>query len=191
MKKNYLIEIFKKWKNALLNPKHTFSKEKKHATFNSGALYILISGFIIGIISSAISYSKFSSILPLSTQSIAGLDSIIGYPFIILIGWIVFGSIIYSFARLFKGNGDYGTQMYLISLYMAPVFLLQFLFGLIPVIGWIINLGLVIYSLYLLTIILQITHHFQLLKAILTWIFGAIVFFILEIIFLYIAIISA
>ena len=119
-----LDKMIELWKNALLDPKKTFKKEKKKSNLGLGANYIFKAGIIAGIISGIASLNLVSAII-----------SIIAYPILSLVGWLLSSGINYVFAKLLGGKGDYTKQSYVISLYLAPLSIVSAVISSIPVVG--------------------------------------------------------
>ena len=172
------------WMNALKKPKETFSAEKKNADFTTGAIYILIAGVIAGIIGwlTTMMYAAqikaalgpMASLMP-TTGGGAFVTNVIVGPIMSVISWIIFGGIILIFAKILGGKGSFVQQLYLMSLYMAPLAILTAILGLIPIIGGILGLLLMLYGLYLLTLATKEAHGFSIGKAVLSWLIPVII----------------
>jgi len=169
---------FNLWKDALVKPAETFKKEEKKADFGKGIKHIGIAGIIAGVILGIAAMAGLTL-----TGSMFGLGSLgagagIGAfllllvitPIYFVIAWLIGSGIIYIFAMIFGGKGDYKTQSYLIAIYAAPLSIILMILMLVPVAGPIINFLIVLYSLYLLTLALKQTHKVTTGKAVLIWI---------------------
>jgi hypothetical protein len=146
-------KMFELWIETLKKPKKTFSAEKKHADFGKGAINILIAGVIAGI---------FYTVT-------GGAVAIVSTPIGQLIGWVILGGLIFLFAKMFGGKGKYVPQIYLMSLFIAPLMIVSAILSLIPVVGGYLAILVLIYWLYLLTLALKEAHDFSMLKAFLSW----------------------
>lgn len=156
------------WKNALLNPKKTFKKEKKKSNLGLGANYIAKAGIIAGIIAGIASLNLTNFIF-----------SIILYPILNVVGWLLGSAIYYMFAKLLGGKGDYTKQSYLMSLYIAPLSIVSAILVSIPVVGIWLSFFVTVFGLYLLTFALKEAHNYSTDKAVLTWLIPFIILVII------------
>ena len=160
-------KMFEIWKNALLNPKKTFKKEKRKADLTLGAKYILIASVIGGVISAILSFNVASA-----------LFFIILYPLLSLVGWLINSGIYYVFARLLGGKGNYTKQSYLIALYVAPLSIISSIILSIPTVGVWLSLLVTVYGLYLLTFALKEAHGYSTGRAVMSWLIPVIILLI-------------
>ena len=149
--------FFELWKNALLKPKQTFKKEKKK-DLSKAVKGIVIAGVIAGAIAGLASFDVTLFLI-----------NVIAYPIAVTLSFLISSGIYYLFSKLFGGKGNYATQSYLLSLYLAPLFIVTALLLLVPSIGTWLNIVVAIYSLYLLTLALKEAHGFTTTKAVLAW----------------------
>jgi hypothetical protein len=159
-----LDKMIQLWKNVLLSPKKTFKKEKKKSNLGLGAKYILIAGAITGIIVGIVSLNP-----------IILLTSIILYPLINLLSWLIGSGINFVFARILGGKGDYMKQSYLIALYSAPLSIISTIIFIIPTVGIWLSFLIAIYGFYLLTFALKEAHSYSTGRAIMTWLLPFII----------------
>jgi len=125
-------------------------------------LAIALIGTILGFIRAAIGLaaSSFSSSSGFNPNAILALSvggstfSIISIPvsFFILVG------IQYLLAKAFQGQGRFLTQGYATLLYQTPIYIISFIFGLIPIFGGLIGAVLYIYSIVLNVFAIMAVH---------------------------------
>jgi hypothetical protein len=126
-------------------------------------LAIALIGTILGFIRAAIGLaasSSFSSSSGFNPNAILALSvggstfSIISIPvsFFILVG------IQYLLAKAFQGQGRFLTQGYTTLLYQTPIYIISFIFGLIPIFGGLIGAVLYIYSIVLNVFAIMAVH---------------------------------
>ncbi len=131
--------IFKmKWLKILIYPKEVLRKEKFNASNKNTIKIVGIAGLITGIIlSSAIIFFPWNN-----TDTAIGvlskicdkniliciLPQIILFPlYSIVCVWILSG-ILYKFAKIFGGKGNFTVQTYMVSLIAAPYIIMYVLF---------------------------------------------------------------
>ncbi len=90
-------------------------------------------------------------------------------PIITLIGYYVGSAILWVVAKVLGGKGDFMLQANLLATFVVPLFVVNLILGLIPVVGALIMLLVNLYWLYLTTLGLQVIHGYTTLKAVLTW----------------------
>ncbi|RLI86204.1 MAG: hypothetical protein DRO76_04315 [Candidatus Altiarchaeales archaeon] len=151
---------FKTWLDALIYPKETFRAEKERASLGDALNNIAVAGLIAGIV--------FGLISGLLLGLFGFVIGIIAFPIIVIISFLFESLIFFIMAKILGGKGDFSTQTYLISLLTAPLVVLS-LVGLIPIMGWVLYIPIVLYSLYPLTIALRESHGFSTARANLTW----------------------
>jgi len=191
------MNIFELWAYALFKPAHTLKHEKKRATLVEGARNIIlgsaISGLILGLIANYLAPEALATAVgPISSEFGMGLGAaftlqlIILMPLLALISWLVVGFATYVFAKILGGKGDYVEQVYLMSMYMAPMFVLLALFAAIPIsltvfytLGDLLGDALTIYAFYPLTIALSVTHKFSFAKAVGSWLISYVLIAVL------------
>ncbi len=75
------------------------------------------------------------------------------------LGFYVGNGLTYLAAKLLGGDGSFGAQVYLMSLFAVPLGILGALMGWIPCIGWLGAIGLAIYELILNVRMFRAIHH--------------------------------
>ncbi len=166
--------IFNIWIDALKDPKRTFSSEKVHASFGDGAVNIILGAIIAGIID-GIWTIRVTGIIGLT---IGPIYKAIGQ----ILVWLIWGGIVYIFAKIFGGRGDYMPQIYLMSLYTPAILIISSIIRPIPYIGKLLDLIVAIYSLYLLTLALKEAHSFSIGKATLSWVAPLLIIIVIAIV---------
>lgn len=173
------LKMIKLWKEALLNPKQTFKKEKKKADLGSAVKQVFIAGLIAGIITALVEFSSES------------LITLVSSPIAAILGLLLGSGFYYLFARLFGGKGSYREQTYLIAIYSAPLSIISSVVSSILILSAVadslfllapfllVSLGLFVYSLYLLTLAFKEAHGLSTGKAILTWLIPLIIVFVI------------
>ncbi|MFH1473939.1 MAG: YIP1 family protein [Candidatus Aenigmatarchaeota archaeon] len=166
---------FRLWKDALLKPEKTFSKEKSKASLTKAMKNIFVAGIIAGVITTIRAFNLTEL-----------LSNIILSPIASILGLLLISGLYYIFAKLLGGKGAYTVQTYLISLYTAPLSIIGSLIALLvpatPTMGeitvgflapfivfFLLALVLFLYTLYLLTLALKETHKYTVWRAILSW----------------------
>ena len=166
---------FKTWLDALIYPKETFRAEKERASLGDAIKNVGLAGLICGVIFGLL-FGLFGGLSfgDITFLIIALMLSIIVFPIVIIISLLFESLIFFILAKILGGGGDFSTQTYLISLFTAPLVIIS-LVQFIPVIGWILGILIMLYSLYPLTIALRESHGFSIARAILTWLIPYIV----------------
>lgn len=180
---------FNLWIDSLTKPVLTFKKEIKNANLGEGALHMAVAGVVTGFITGLYQMMFGSTItaqyFPMATGFIgaaAFILSLILTPIINIIVWLILSGILYIFAMIFGGKGDYKTQSYLYAIYSAPLGIISSIIILIPLIGPFLILLVWIYGLYLLTMALKEAHKYTTGKAVLTWLVPVLILFVIAII---------
>lgn len=176
---------FKLWKEVLTEPIKTFKKQEKKADLTEAVKQLVIAGLIAGFISGL---AALTGLTALGTTGNLGTSMmgagvgifvfivvLIGTPIVLLIGWLVVSAVIYLFAKIFNGKGNFTKQSYLIALFWAPLAIVTTVIGIIPFIGAIIAFLVGLYGLYLLTLALKQAHKVSTAKAVAIWIFPMVV----------------
>jgi len=184
---------FSNWFKSLVNPVEVFREEKKNADLVEAVKIVGITGFILSIfyaISYVISTFLFADMMTNMGMADAywgesgsmGMVLLVGILIVILcfifniLFFLIQSGLLFIFAKLFGGKGDFSTQTYLISLPYAALTLIEIpfvIFNIIPFIGFLfslVSLLIWIYGLYPLTIALKETHDYDTMKAVLTWV---------------------
>lgn len=173
------MKILKTWLNVLLHPKETFAAEKENSSLNKGiytlflalliskGIYIIIKLVFLGVLQDISNVSMLPNVI---------VDII----FLLFIQGIIFIP-----AKLLGGQGNIKQQFYLFSLVYAP---LAIIFAVISVIQFFpagsiillaVNILLLVYEAYLITIVIKETHNFSFMKALVTWLIPLIVLIVL------------
>ena len=182
--------MIENWKSVLTQPKETFAKRKKEADFMAAMKPYAIVGGVIGLLI-GVAVALFAGILSL----VPGLGILVGLGFLAIpvlaigvavlevIASLVMSALMFVFAKLLGGSGDFKTHYFLPSLYVIPVAVLTIVLNVIPFIGPLLGFVLAIYSLYLMTLSLKETHGFGTGKAILVWLLPVILAIVLAVLF--------
>lgn len=180
---------FNLWVESITNPIQTFKKEKKKADLVQGMIHIALAGLVTGVIKGLYDFmigSVIGGVLgPMFGQfpiggfmgavgAISLVLSIIFTPIFSVIIWLIVSGILYIFAMLFGGKGDYKTQSYLYAIYSAPLSIIITVISIIPIIG-ILAIIPWLYGLYLLTMALKEAHGYTMGKAVLTWLIPVLI----------------
>ncbi len=152
-----------KWMAILTKPSEAaFEAEKPNVNLTNMIIWLAIAGAIAGF---------FGGLwgLIFRSGSAAGLITglIVGAIFYV-IGFFIVQAILFTVARVLGGTGDFNTQAYLQSLYFVPIYIVDGVLS-IPFLGALISFVLGLYSLYLTTLALKVTHRYDTTKAVLTW----------------------
>ena len=75
-----------------------------------------------------------------------------------LVGFYVSNGLVYLGARLSGGNGDFTTQVYLLSLFTVPLGIVLSLVGLVPFVGVFISFAVSAYGFILNVRAVKVTH---------------------------------
>ena len=188
------MNILKIWKSVLIQPTKIFDLETQNANLLEGAKHLAIASVITALVSFlgqtlfGVRATGIPKLLP--AGGIPGLlADIVTGPITAIALWLFWSGVCYVFARFLGGKGDFITQSYLISLYSAPMMIIAgfvpLLVRVIPPLGFygILTKTLSVYSLYLLSLALNTSHKYGILKAVWTWIIAAVLLFIGSILF--------
>ncbi len=183
---------FNIWKDVLMEPIKTFKQQEKKADLTQGLIHIAIAGVISGFFTGIAALMGMgalgamggvsASLMGAGIGAMAFVISLIVTPIITVIGFIVISAIIYIFAMIFGGKGDYVKQTYLIALYAAPLIVINSVVGLIPFLGGLIAFLVSLYGLYLLTMALKQAHKVSTGKAVAIWIVPILAMIVLAVI---------
>jgi len=179
-----LTNIFSLWKNAVMNPKETFVKEKANASVGIGILYYFIAFLISGLLGMLGLFINIGTAI-----TVTGAGVVIGAAIVGSILTIIGQGILFIIAKLLGGKGTIIQQYYLVALYAAPLTILSSVISLIPLVG-LLSLLIGLYELYLLLLVLTEVHQYGMGKAALTVFLPAIIILILLVIILGVAVIS-
>jgi len=176
---------FKLWKEVLTEPIKTFKKQEKKSDLGEAVKQLVIAGLIAGFISGLAAFTGLTAIGATGNLGTGMMGAgvgiftfiavLIGTPIVLLISWLIGSAIIYVFAKIFNGKGDFTKQSYLIALFWAPLVVVTTVIGIIPFIGAILGCLLWLYGLYLLTLALKQAHKVSTARAVAIWIFPMII----------------
>ena len=176
---------FELWKKVLMNLVETFKEQEKKADFTQGFAHIVIAGLIVGFfagIGSMIGLTAVGAMggvtagaMGTGVGAMAFVVSLVVTPITSVIGWLIGSAIIYVFAMLFGGKGDFVKQSYLIALYAAPLMVVSSIVSLIPFVGPILSLLVSLYGIYLLTMSIKQAHKVSTGKAIAIWLVPVVI----------------
>jgi hypothetical protein len=181
-----IADIWQTWLKVVTHPEEaTFEEEriKPNATLGTALIYIVIAAVIAAI------FSFIGSSLMMPTQmdmvrqmleqaelppelkaqfgewltagamtglaGAASVFSIIWAP----IGFLIGVGLLYLFARMLGGNGEFGNYAYLLAVAQAPLTILQAILGLIPFMGPCLVLVTTIYGLVLAYYATKVAHN--------------------------------
>lgn len=191
------LNFFNLWKEALIHPKETFKKEKANASLLKAIRNVgiagLISGLFLGLFYSIIlllggTSIFFPNIRDVNFLTLYSVTILILLPIFCII-LILFESLVYFiFAKILGGKGKYTQQIYLMSLYWAPILIISTIVLILEflhiAIYAITALVLLLYNLYLVTMALKETHEFSTIRAVLSWVIPLVILTIILISFI-------
>jgi hypothetical protein len=112
----------------------------------------------------------------------AGATSILGAAAAALIGWLAWAGITWLIGdKLFGGTATWGELLRTLGFAQAPNVLA--VFGVIPLIGWVLNAVLLVWVLVAAVVAIRQALDFDTVRAILTAVLGGLVFAVLQIVF--------
>jgi len=145
-----------------------------------GILNIVIAGVISGFIGGLAALTGLSAVGGMGNAGttmmgtgfgiMAFVTALIITPILLLIGLFIISAIIYVFALILKGKGDFTKQTYMIAMFWSPILVVGSIAGIIPFVGGILNFLVGLYGLYLLTLALKQVHKVSTTKAVVMWI---------------------
>jgi len=176
---------FNLWKEVLTKPEETFKKEEKNADLGKGTVNLVIAGLIAGFFSGLAAFAGVSTfgiaaglgagMMGAGLGIMAFVFSLIVTPIVAVLFWLIGSGVLYIFAMIFGGKGNYTKQSYLISLYYAPIMVIGAILAIIPIIGGILAFLVMLYGLYLLTLALKQAHQVTMGKAVAIWLIPVVV----------------
>jgi hypothetical protein len=160
------------WTKVLQMTEGFFSQEAPRASGSNTLLSILILA-VVSMILSGISTLTWRgtqmAFLPPEYREAFGagagagagpiLCSLCGGIFGTFVGFYLASGLVYLGARVFGGNGDFGTQTYLQSLLAVPTGIVSGLLSLIPCVGPLLALVVAIYAIILNVRAIKVTHN--------------------------------
>jgi hypothetical protein len=170
--------LFQLWKGALLNPNEEYYREQlKMMDFRQGAIGVLLAAVITAVITGlgtfiaignstdalmplfkemGMSAAEVEMIFAASQPSFFG--SFLSALFGSIIGFFVGAGFYWLIAKLFGGDGSYEEQTYLMSLYTAPLMIINAVLFLIPFVGGLAAILLGFYQLVLSYVAIKTSH---------------------------------
>ncbi|MFH1257441.1 MAG: YIP1 family protein [Candidatus Micrarchaeota archaeon] len=139
------MEILNLWKEALLNPKETFARQKRNSSIGKALKHLAIALIIAAILLFLFSMF-FLPIMP----GISTFANPILLPFIALFFILLFEGAIWFISRGLGGRANFGQQFYLSALFLAPLWII----GMVPL----INLLAFLYAIYLFWVLICDVH---------------------------------
>ncbi len=156
--------VVNKWMAVLTKPSEaSFEAEKANVNLTNMIIWLAIAGAISGFFGGIGTwfFARGGIGDPIGGLIIGAIGGVIGY--------FIGEAILYLIARALGGTGDFNTQAYLMSLYYVPIIIVGGVFSIFPPLGALVRFLLGLYSLYLTTLALKVTHRYDTTKAILTW----------------------
>lgn len=186
-----LEKTFGKWMGALLKTKQTFQNERKNANLLEGFKYILFAA----IVDSVFLYAHINAVWDdfeteiVSLVQETGLSIEINEAFasklvllntpLILVTWLTLSLFLVLSAKLVGGKGNFIIQSYLLSLFIAPLIIINGAANLVTLrydtANFLINILFVLFALYLLVLALKETHEYSTIRAISTLVIALII----------------
>ena len=142
----------------------TFTEEKSRASWGSIWFQLLVLGVItalLAVLGQLITPSQLSSVPGVDPTALK-YTTLISVAILFLVAtpcsFLAASGILYLFARMFKGNGSYLEQTYVLVLLGFPIVIISFLLALIPTLGAWLQYIPHLYSLFLLVLALRAVH---------------------------------
>ena len=178
---------FRILQDVILEPDRTLKEIFKKKTLGESVktYSVVLAAFsFLGVLISAIFPVPMMAGLTAPLSKIAVLVSLVVIPLyvgiVILVSSLMIG-VIYLFARLFGGKGDYGKLLTLNFYIMAAIAPISFVANMIPIISGLLSAALMLYSLYLLARSIEISQKISKLRAVLALFVPIIVFVVIAI----------
>jgi len=170
------LDIVKEWKETLIKPKVSLPALKKKANLKDGLIHLTIAVIVSGVLG-ALSVSLFGG--PLAAVFGFGtlIIGIISMFILLLIG----NGVLWIFANLLGGKGEFGKQVHLAAAPYAPIVIIQSILNFIPIVGQLLSFLLGIYYLYPLTMALKTNYGLSTFKAVLAWLIPGVIVFVVVI----------
>jgi hypothetical protein len=162
-------QTFAIWRTVLFNPSlQTFEIEKSKAQPKVAWWWMVFAGLVgmlirvlIGVAISVL----FATSDKIGAEFIFGLVSALFAAVFTPLSLFIYSIILFVIAKLGGAQGDFDVQTYLLAAFMAPLWLVGIAVGIIPVIGWVIVVGLTVYQFILSYYAIQATHELEKDKA--------------------------
>ena len=172
--------MFSIWVRAISRPVlatyEELLQQEPNPTLDKAVAWIGIAGLVAGAVSGSLSLlfgmaQGGSGGTPLTSWVV----SVIRFPVILVISFVVSSAIMLVIARAVGGQGDLGSQSYLLAAAQAPVTVMSGSLATIPRVGVIAWLPLM-YGIYLQVLALRAAHRFASKKAVGTLLWAGIVY---------------
>lgn len=177
------------WQNVLFRPsEETFAmeREKDQANFGTAIIWVLaatvVAAFLSaigGVVGTFVQGSSLAALEPfliemgMSPREVAELmamqgggvasaafggfcGALIGIP----IFYFIYGTILFLAAKLFGGTGEFEEHMYMLSTFLAPLYVVNGALSIIPFLGACLSFLVTIYQIVLASFAMKATHQF-------------------------------
>lgn len=136
---------------ALLQRYVTVLRNPGVATFSAEAPYANWTAVWIGLVALAIVRAIFSYITALEYHTLhaSAVGSVIGSLIGTFVTFFIVAGVAYGLSRLFGSTADFLPYAYVLTLFFVPLGIIAAVAGIIPILGGLIGLAAVIYSLVL------------------------------------------
>ncbi len=183
------LEDIKQWLDAYIHPAE-FLKRKKGTRWGEAFQQVIESGFASGIVLGfflmiliGIGVGLAALKIPLPNLGMSGwgvgfatwMISMLVFPVYITVTWLTSTMPLYASARLFGGQANFEEHSSNLAWITAPLAFISSWVLWIPAVGWILEILLLLYTLYPLTIALRDTHKMETWQAVCAWLFWVIV----------------
>ncbi len=186
-------EIWHSWVAVTIWPElQTFEQEKAKADLGTAALSTLLASLAVALLSAVSIVLLLASTASLNSPEALGREfaseaqiwGLVASPWflgLLALGMMVIlplsaiftlfltSAVLFLFSRIYGGRGEFTTQTYLLSIFVAPLNLISTLAGFVPCLGSLVQVGLFFYSLYPLTMALRATHGLAAGRAVAAW----------------------
>ena len=184
----------------VLKPEETFRAEKNKASLNDAlktfAIYGAIIGFFVGIVLAVLAgllgslLALFGNNPVLGFLSGLGLAAIIVMPILVAL-WTIITSAIASglywlLSRLFGGKGTFEQNYFLSSRLVWPLLvagIIITILGLIPIIGFLINIAWILYTIYLYVILVSVANQIGKLQSLIVLLIPIVIVILIALLF--------
>jgi len=180
-------QIFRKWYNVYTKPFDTLTKAKKKEGMGDS-----VKSMILGVSTYPV-FAILGALLLFFRSSLPGeylaylIDRTIAeslvLAIIMFIGFFIQAGLLFGLAKMLGGKGSFEEHTSLLALCTAPFYMLYgvaiMLLGLLPAVGVLIEVLLLIYYIFLVTLCLKISHGYDWGRAVLTWMLPSFVIILL------------
>ncbi len=183
------LEDIKQWIDAYIHPAD-FLRRKKGTKWGEAFQQVIESGFASGIvlgfflmilIGVGVGLASLKIPIPIPGTSGWGIGfatwmiSMLAFPVYLAITWFTSTMPLYASARLFGGQANFEEHSSSLAWVAAPLAFISSWILWIPVAGQILEVLLLLYTLYPLTIVLRDTHKIETWQAVCAWLFWVII----------------